>query len=58
MQARITVSGDTFTADLLVTFSDLDGPAIDQFESTAACSRLEVLPLPGIGDDDDDSDSN
>ena len=58
VQARITVDGDTFTADVLVTFLDLDDTAIDQFESAAACSRLEVLPLPGFGDSDSDSDSD
>lgn len=59
VQARITVSGDTFAADVLVTFLDLDGTAIDQFDSSVACSRLQVLPLPGFDDDaDSDSDSD
>ncbi len=58
VQARITVSGDTFTADILVTFLDLDGTTIDAFDASASCSRLKVLPLPGVGDDDDDSDSD
>ena len=54
VQAHITVSGDAFTADLLVSFLELDGTVVDDFEASAVCSRLKVLPLPGFGDDDDD----